>query len=153
MASAVANCSEDPGCGPMASRRSKEPHRRLAINKTAGRTRLSEDMSPVYTELERATAEAVSATAAAPALASTRWLSLGFAALTRPGTGGGANNAAGWTGRRREPHAASKGTTTRRIGSALRTGHGRTGQMCDECCDQKSHRNIFADFAPSGRNP
>lgn len=38
------------------------------------------------------------------------------------GTGGGGNNAAGWTGRRRDPHEASKGTTTRGIGSALFAG-------------------------------
>ena len=38
------------------------------------------------------------------------------------GTGGGGNNAAGWTGRRRDPHEASKGTTARGIGSALFAG-------------------------------
>ena len=41
------------------------------------------------------------------------------------GTGGGGNNAAGWTGRRRDPHEASKGTTTRGIGSALFAGQAK----------------------------
>lgn len=36
--------------------------------------------------------------------------------------GGGGISAAGWTGRRRDPHLASKGTTTRGIGSALCAG-------------------------------
>ena len=43
----------------------------------------------------------------------------------RPGIGGGGNKAAGWTGRRRDPHAASKGTTTRGIGSALFAGQAK----------------------------
>ncbi|WP_256382199.1 hypothetical protein [Synechococcus sp. KORDI-52] len=34
------------------------------------------------------------------------------------GTGGGGSTAAGLTGTRRDPHAASKGTTTRGTGSA-----------------------------------
>ena len=42
------------------------------------------------------------------------------------GTGGGGNNAAGWTGRRRDPHEASKGTTTSGIGSALFAGKANT---------------------------
>ena len=155
MASAVANCSEGPWAvarWPPAA--AKEPHRRLAINKTAGRTRLSEDMSPVYTELERATAEAVSATAAAPALASTRWLSLGFAALTRSGDWRWGQQCCGLD--RKTPRAPCGIKRNHHETNRLRTAH-RTwqngGRCCDECCDQKSHRDIFADFAPSGRNP
>ena len=62
----------------------------------------------------------------------------------RPGTGGGGSRAAGWTGRRRDPHGASKGTTTRGTGSALRTCSGR--QAVDDAM-RAVIRNLIAPFS------
>ena len=61
----------------------------------------------------------------------------------RPGIGGGGNKAAVWTGRRRDPHAASKGTTTRGIGSAL-----FAGQVKAQDAIRTVIRTLIAPFLP-----
>ena len=154
MASAVANCSDAPcAVARLPPAKAEEPNRIVAVKRAACRIARSTRCF-LFTQNWHGRQLWGSATAAAPALASTRWLSLGFAALIRSGDWRWGQQCCGLD--RKTPRAPCGIKRNHHETNRLRTAH-RTwqngGRCCDECCDQKSHRVIFADFAPSGRNP
>ena len=95
-----------------------------------------------------------SATAAAPALASTRWLRVGTGVLIQSGNWRWGQQCCGLDGKTTRPPCGIEGNHHQ--ANRLCTAHrqGQNGGGCrDEGCDQKSHCGIFADLEASGRNP